>query len=298
MLIFQISRINGTGCVIRVLLFHFLTVSKNSYAHVLSLKVIDENKNDPEPGSCPSMNKLLLTLLSFITCICLEAQDTLPKFSAKNIGNNRIIVDWTNGFETIKQISIQRSFDSLRNFKTILTVADPTTAQNGYMDTKADNDHMFYRLYILLDKGVYLFSNTKKPAWDTAVVATEVAAKRIRGLTDKPTLLLPVISIDSTITGSVPANNKAKADLWVPSPFVYTFKDGYIRISLPEEEDKKYSIKFFTFDDKPLFELKDIKVRNFKIDKTNFYRSGWFKFELYEDGKLKEKNKFFLPKEF
>ncbi len=80
--------------------------------------------------------------------------------------------------------------------------------------------------------------------------------------------------------------------------FVYTFKDGYIRISLPEEDDKKYNIKFFTEDNTPLFELKDVKERNFKIEKASFYKAGWFKFELYEDGKLKEKNKFYLPKEF
>ena len=47
-----------------------------------------------------------------------------------------------------------------------------------------------------------------------------------------------------------------------------------------------------------LFELKDVKEKNFKIDKTNFYHSGWFKFELYENGELLEKNKFYLPKEF
>src|ERR1700750_2548559 len=108
------------------------------------------------------MKKLLLTLPIFIACVQLNAQDTLPHFSVKNVGNNRIIVDWVNRFTDIRQISIQRSFDSLKNFKTILTVADPTNPQNGFADNKAENDHMFYRLYILLDKGVFLFSNSKR----------------------------------------------------------------------------------------------------------------------------------------
>jgi len=47
-----------------------------------------------------------------------------------------------------------------------------------------------------------------------------------------------------------------------------------------------------------LFELKDIKQKNFKLDKTNFYHAGWFRFELYEDGKLLEKHKFYLEKDF
>jgi hypothetical protein len=237
------------------------------------------------------MNKLALILFSLITCIYTQAQDTLPKFSVKNVGDNRFVVSWTNTFESIKQISIQRSFDSLKNFKTILTVPDATTPQNGYVDTKAANDHMFYRLYILLDKGVYLFSDPKKPAWDTIV-------KRDMGSINNPNLSIPVIGYDNSANGNLTGNNRVKTELWVPSKFVYTFKDGYIRISLPEEDDKKYSIKFFTDEDKLLFELKDVKEKNFKIDKANFYSAGWFKFELYEDGQLKEKNKFYLPREF
>src|SRR5690348_8782377 len=109
------------------------------------------------------MKKLTISFFFFFIAInaVVVAQDTLPKFSVKNVGNNRIIIGWINTFESIKQISIQRSFDSLTGYKTILTVADPTTPQNGYADTKAQNDRMFYRLYIMLDKGVFIFSNAK-----------------------------------------------------------------------------------------------------------------------------------------
>ena len=241
----------------------------------------------------PKMNKLAFTLFFLFTCVCIQAQDTLPKFTVRNIGGNRIIIDWINNFETVKQISIQRSFDSTKNFKTILTVADPSNPQNGYADMKAANSQMFYRLYILLDKGVYLFSDSRRPAWDTIDLT-----KRMTSAPDKPALQLPVIPSDTISKGSLISGNKPKVEAWTPSKFVYTYKDGYIRINLPEEADKKYSIKFFNSDDKLLFELKDIKERNFRLDKTNFYHAGWFRFELYEDDKLKEKNKFFLPKEF
>ncbi|MBL7737657.1 MAG: hypothetical protein JNK14_00435 [Chitinophagaceae bacterium] len=236
------------------------------------------------------MNKAFITLFACITCFSVQAQDTLPKFSVKNPGNNRIVIDWFNTFDDVKQISIQRSTDSLKNFKTILTVPDPALPQNGYADTKAPSANMFYRLYILLDKGVYLFSNARRPVWDTAIKREMIA-------TEKLNLNLPVIPNGAINGPAVSGNNPVKTELWTPSRFVYTFKDGYIRITLPDDE-KKYSIKFFTEDSKPLFELKDIKERSFKLDKANFYKSGWFKFELYEDGELKEKNKFFLPKEF
>jgi len=230
------------------------------------------------------MKKLILAFLFiFIAGQFLCAQDTLPKFSVKNAGNNRIIISWTNKFETIKQIGIQRSFDSLRNYKTILTVPDPTTPQNGFVDTKATNDHMFYRLFILLDKGVYLFSNAKRPVLDTM-------RKIANNFIDQP---MPVDS------ANVPTQEvvKPKPTGFVPSKYVYTYKDGYVRINLPEN-DKKYSIKFFDNDETFLFELKDIKERVFRIDKTNFYHAGWFKFELYEDSRLIEKHKFYLEKDF
>src|SRR4029077_20823979 len=113
-------------------------------------------------------------------------------------------------FEDIRQISIQRSFDSLKNFKTILTVPDPSNPQNGYADSKADNDHMFYRLYILLDKGVYLFSDTKRAVWDTII---SVTVKKITDKPDKPSAIIPLIPGDSTSKGSA-ISNKPKVEGW------------------------------------------------------------------------------------
>ena len=228
----------------------------------------------------------------FVQLYSQQQGDTLPKFSLKNVGGNRIVIGWVNEFETVKQISIQRSFDSLKNFKTILTVADPSIPENGYVDTKASNDHMFYRLYIMLEKGAFLFSDSKRPVLDT-VVKKDPAVK-----TDLPGLNIPVIIKDSVLIGPINGNNRPKADEFVPSKRVFTYKDGYVRIILPTAGDKKYSIKFFTPDDEILFELKDIKEKDFKVDKSNFYHSGWFKFELYENDELLEKNKFYLPKEF
>jgi hypothetical protein len=237
------------------------------------------------------MKKLIFSFLLFlISQIILKAQDTLPNFSLKNVGNNRIIIGWTNNFQNIRQISIQRSLDSLKNYKTILTVADPTTAQNGFADTKATNAYMYYRLYILLDKGVYIFSNAKRPVKDFGDTLA----------TSKPF----IVSIDKfpgtdSITTPNPGNNKTRPNAFTPSLHVYTNRDGNVKINLPaEEKSKKYSIKFFKEDNTFLFELKEIKEQNFKIDKTNFYAAGWFRFELYEDGKLIEKHKFHLDKDF
>jgi hypothetical protein len=225
------------------------------------------------------MKRLILSTL-FILAVSsfLKAQDTLPNFSVKNVGNDRIIIGWYNKFSNVTQISIQRSFDSLQGFKTLLTVTDPLSPQNGYVDMNPINDHMFYRLYIMHDNGHYLFSEAKKPIFDSLAAAANAKLNGTNGANGNKPLAIPGFT---------------------PSAYVYTNADGYLSVNLPEEEKpKKYSIKFFNDEGVFLFELKEVKERIFKVDKTNFYQAGWFRFELYEDGKLLEKHKFLLEKDF
>jgi hypothetical protein len=201
-------------------------------------------------------------------------QDTLPKFSLRNVGKNRIIVGWVNNYELVKQISIQRSFDSLGIYKTILSVTDPNAKQNGFADTKAPNDHMFYRLFVVLDKGQFYFTPPKKPILDTT---TYVEIKPVEPEVKKPEPVNPG---------------------FVPSSFVYTNKEGYVFINLPDALQKKYHLKFFEEDGSFLFEIKNIRDKALTLDKANFYHAGWFNFELYNDEKLVEKHKFYLAKMF
>ena len=288
------------------------------------------------------------------------AQDTLPGFSALTRGNDKVIISWTNKYPATTQISIQRSKDSTKNFKTILTVPDPKVLQNGFVDAKADTAFMFYRLFIVLDSGKYLHTKSKRPTLDTArkvvseplvennngnqrvVVAENVPPKEaaiiketIKAAKDPvketpipvpvPEKFIIVKRHDSIINqvrekefkrfrDSIVHRTKdtisfASVDtilikpyippvVYKPSKYVYAEKDGNIAITLPEAGTKKYSVKFFDEEEHALFEIKEVKDSAVILDKANFLKSGWFRFELYEDGKLKEKHKFFIPKDF
>jgi hypothetical protein len=221
----------------------------------------------------------------FLFCILIgsavSAQDTLPKFSVSNAGGNRVIVGWVNNYEVVKQIGVQRSHDSLVNFKTILTVADPNAKQNGFADLKAPTDHMYYRLFVVLDKGQFFFTASKRPGIDSSRTNKELITDKIQN------------DANPTVKPIVP-----KKPDFIPSFYVYTNKDGYVFINLPDADKKKYHIKFFEEDDSFLFEIKTIRETGLTLDKTNFMHAGWFKFELYNDDKLVEKNKFYLSKEF
>ena len=100
----------------------------------------------------------------------------VAKIHCCNQRTNKIFISWTNTFEAISQISIQRSTDSTKNFKTILNVPDPRVRQNGFVDSKAQTPFMFYRVFIVLEGGKYLFSKSTRPFWDTAHVARQTVA--------------------------------------------------------------------------------------------------------------------------
>jgi hypothetical protein len=219
----------------------------------------------------------LIIVIACFTATAAYAQDTLPHFSVTNAGNKRFIIGWVNAFGPMRQISVQRSFDSSKNYKTILSVADPNAVQNGFADTKAPNDHMWYRLFYVLGNGTYYFTAARQPHLDTA---------RTAGTGPQPT------------ETSVPKRDSAviKNPAFVPSFFVYTNNAGDVYINLPDADKKAYNLKFYDESNAFLFDIKSIKETGLTLDKANFYHAGWFWFELYNEDKLVERHKFYVTR--
>lgn len=275
---------------------------------------------------------VFLIVLFLFSGYSSEAQDTLPAFTAKNI-NGKIILSWVNHFPVVKQLSIQRSSDSLKGFKTILTLPDPSSVTNGFLDNNAPDTVSFYKLYILLDSGKYVFSKSQKPH---KAIPPPVVKKREYNRSDisiKPPVnntadtKSPNTSIQNTSTASsttknieLPAKqyepeltkviNKNRSDglkadsvtlvrpeTFTPSGFVYTNSYGNITVVVPIEKQGKYTIKFYNDNGEEIFQVSNIHEHIFSIDKSNFMRSGWYKFELYENNILREKNKVLVPKD-
>ena len=219
-----------------------------------------------------------------ISAACLKAQDTLPAFSVVNKGNDRIIVSWTNPYsDTIRQLSVQRSSDSLKGFKTILTLPDPTLPQNGFADAQASSPNMFYRLYILLDKGRYIFSKSKRPVIDTAKTTVNTPGQ--------PDAVIPGVPVQQQVKPVITESFK-------PSRYVFTDKYGNVKVSLPDAASKKYHIKFLDEVGTLIFEVNEIRDSTLILDKSNFIHAGWFRFDLYDGDDLKENYKFYIPKDF
>jgi len=306
-------------------------------------------------------------VLSFILLFSsiVRAQDTLPRFSVTAKGPGKILISWHNHYPTVSQISIQRSTDSLKYFTTLLTVPDPHLPENGAMDLKASHPNYYYRLFIVLTEGKYLFTSSQKPQTNTGISPAaskddtddtddaEIALAKTdhqrlmfldpEALKGKPQIKSPTtiqggfrqieveqrsifVKKGETLLGQIPGNKlrafrdslltKTKDTLifidgdsllirpFVPkeiyhaSSSVFTGKYGNVQVALPDAAKKHYAVKFFDDNNKLLFELSAIKAPSLILDKSNFLHAGWFRFELYEDGQLKEKNRLFIPKEF
>ncbi|HUQ67130.1 MAG TPA: hypothetical protein VM101_13295, partial [Flavitalea sp.] len=276
---------------------------------------------------------LLLFLISF--SVHLVAQDTLPRFTLTGKTDNKTVISWTNPYRSISQIGIQRSPDSTRNFKTILTVPDPLVKQNGFADTKAPVPDMFYRLFVVLDSGKYFFTNAKRPIRDTlGTMASEtfliddnqrvklsdsLSNREVRQIKEDPRpeklyvvkrreFYIHIAEIDfKKFRDSILYTTKdtmvymsvdtivvkpfVQKEIYRASKYVFTEKYGNVMIVLPDATTKKYSVSFFEENKKPLFEIKEVQSASLTVDKSNFVHSGWFWFELFEEGKLKERYK-------
>jgi hypothetical protein len=195
-------------------------------------------------------------------------QDTLPRISVKR-SSNKVIISWKNTYgATINNINIQRSNDSTKMFTTIGSVLNPLSRDNGFVDSKPPSEKMYYRVFVAFADGSYLFTKSYLPTIDTVAAITnyqEVTVTQPTGFT--------------------------------PSRYIYTGKENNVIINLPNAAIKKYTVKFFDANNKFLFEIKKIEDPYLTLEKVNFIHSGWFNFQLYEEGILLEKYQFYIPKD-
>lgn len=136
-----------------------------------------------------------LLFLGFILTAVLQAQDTLPRFSATARGPGKILISWHNKFREVSQISIQRSTDSLKNFITLITVPDPRLPENGAMDNRAPHPNFYYRLFVVLDNGKYFFTSSRRPhSHPESVAATQKEDDTVESIARAANTRLLVVS--------------------------------------------------------------------------------------------------------
>lgn len=256
----------------------------------------------------------------------VNAQDTLPNFSARDIGREKILISWTNPFPNCIQLAVQRSYDSTKFFKTIYSAVSPELPQNGFTDTKMPAGvKVYYRIFYVLEGGTYFFSVSKPIGTSNKQGAVKEAVKdaikkdnkryiKIYNR-DKPADVIELeIGQYKKYKDSITAKTKdtifnvsedavmlkpyIQKPTWKPSIYIFTNNKGTVDMHFPLVKQHKYKVIFFEEDGTELYTVKQVKEADLTIDYGNFPHAGWYHFEIYEDDKLKEKNKFQLQKLF
>ena len=238
---------------------------------------------------------LFITACIFFA-VTLTAQDTLPGLTVKNF-SGQIVVSWVNNYKApISNITIQRSYDSLKNYTTIGAVLNPQNAENGYADATPPYNKMYYRIFVSFEGGNYLFSKIARPVKEVQETISNsnpfLYKEKMEPAGDRrqwkgnilPKSPLPPINGNTEI-------------ITYPSRRIFTNREYNIVIYLPDAPVKKYSVKFFNELNAPLFELNKLNEDFLIIEKVNFIHGGWYNFEVFENGKLIERNKFYISKD-
>lgn len=260
-------------------------------------------------------NALLACFIAL--AVTSQAQDTLPGFTIRDLGQNRVAISWVNPFESCIQLNVQRSFDSGRNFRTFFSTPSPELPQNGIVDTKAPAPRMYYRIFYVLQGGAYFFTPAKRIAEGFANT----------GLLDSTGNTMVTIKKSDTILTRIPFSQYKKfrdsiiyrtkdslfaigedeiiikpfiplPPAWRPSIYLFTNREGYVIMHLPDAPQKHYKVIIYDSDGKILHTINRVKEPQLTLDKSDFIHAGWFSFDLFEENKLKEHNKFYIAKEF
>ncbi len=207
----------------------------------------------------------------------LKAQQYLPYFSVIHLSKNQNKISWNNPHKNCIQLSVQRSTDSLNNFRTILSAQSPQLEENGFIDKNAPEDvQLYYRIFYTLKGGAYFFSKTVSP----------IDKKDNTALKKMP---------------SKPSNKKNKAhkkseesSKILKSSFLRMDKKGNLLLLIPKADQFNYSITFYSTEKNKLLSIDPIPEKELLIEKGNFLKEGWFEYELKEAGKIVERKRFYI----
>jgi hypothetical protein len=260
--------------------------------------------------------RFLVTFCCILFAGSLFGQATLPDFTLKST-NGKISVFWLNNYKKpVKGISVQRSYDSTKNFFSIASILNPQNSINGLTDSMAPYNKMYYRLFIGFDTGIYLLTKSKRPEVNTVIDYTKLI-QEINTLYEKNILLQEEkmrLQKELEIARAAKIKKKPAAKTTVkkpaevseeiigqiityPSKRIFTDKDNNVVTKLLNVNANKYLIRFLTEDYKLLFEIKNPADDYFVIEKVNFAHAGWYQFEIYKNEFLLEENKFYISNE-
>lgn len=266
----------------------------------------------------------------------VKSQDTLPNFTVRELAKGKVQVSWVNPYNNVVQMIVQRSFDSTKYFRSIFSSISPWLPQNGFVDNNVPIGYkVYYRVHYVIEGGEYFFTPSKSPQNYTPIKVTKVnddeenegnkkdssnkvttTKREIKVYRNNRDTLINTIDYKNykRYKDSINKNTKDTIQyteyddeiiikpyipkpVWKASTNIFTNDKGFIRIVLPLAKQHRYKIIFYNERNEQIFTIKHVKEADLILDKSNFKSAGWYFFELYENDKLKERNKIFVGKD-
>lgn len=249
------------------------------------------------------------------------AQEPLPDFSIKKGTQNQKVISWRNNYgDMLIVLTIQRSNDSVRNFRTIYSEPNPALAVNAYTDMKPIPGMDYYRVYYQMKNGSYYFTKAKRVA--SGFVAEGLYGRlnaqhvALKGDEDRTVTISDFHRIadsvlvntsdslfyfsDSTVNykkfnavaaiSSSPAINNSLTPV---SNYLFLNPDGSLVIRIPDDKAYDYSMVIYQPDGNTvLYKVERFPGSEIILSKSSFMHSGFYPYEIFEDGKLKERSRF------
>jgi hypothetical protein len=221
----------------------------------------------------------ILFLLLLFSQVC-NAQP--PQLPAMNIITEKAqnILTWTNQYDGIKSIAVQRSIDSIRNFVTIGIINTPKKGPMTFTDERPMPGRNHYRLMVDFTGDMEWFSNVYKVTLDSSIIARSVMGAIETGTTNSKTAT-------GSTNGIAPAN---PTDFYYsPSLRIYTNPyTGHININLDDALSKKYNIRFYDPEKAEVLRISRVTKTVLILDKNNFNSRGTYSFKLFDGAALVE----------
>ena len=269
--------------------------------------------------------KILLGLVCWIIGTSVMAQrPSLPNFSLKKGTNNQMVIEWSNPFgSALSGLTIQRSIGNTKDFRSVFTPPSSSSALGSYTDVKVPDGKVYYRIYYVLTNKGYYFTQAQSLAYgyESAGLMSQIDASQnvsVFGDIDSSKMASARFKMfrDSVLNETADSLFSVGKNAVLYKKFVgpsseslaaayvqtgdYIFTDaatGNLTIKLPPYQLDSYSMIIYDIEGhKPLFKIKHFDDDELFLDKGSFLDVGWYSYDLFQNGKLKQQGRFLVSK--
>lgn len=217
----------------------------------------------------------------------VAGQPLLPGISC-SCDEGGVAVAWQCQYDGVKQIAVNRSFDSLGRFEKVGRLDAPTKGIQRYFDRESRAGNRYYKLSIEFNSGLVWQSNVCRMVVDSAcglrLSASQIALVKDTAARDPERNVVGIVSLKRIVLPR-PIDNIAEPLFVIPVHVGVQKNTGHVFVKLPPDlNGVRHSIYFYDKQGVAVVGIEDLTADYVLIEKRNFQHQGVYKFMLKKDG--------------